>query len=97
MEYRPNRRPTRVLATLAVDDIILEATIVDISRDGARLSLPGWIAPGTAVYLRVGSSSVPALIHWMDKGHAGLRFYDRLDGDTLMALETAEDPFADWR
>ena len=97
MDYRPNRRPTRVGATLVVDDLILQTTVVDISRDGARLNLPGWIAPGTAVYVRVGAASVPALVHWMEDGHAGVRFFDRLDRDTLVALEAADDPLADWR
>ena len=97
MDYRPSRRPTRVGATIVIDDMILQTVVVDISRDGARLSLPGWIAPGTAVYLKVRDASVPALVHWMSDGHAGVRFYDRLDRETLIALETADDPLADWR
>lgn len=97
MDYRPNRRATRAGATLVVEDMILHTTVMDISRDGARLSVPGWIAPGTAVYLRVGAASVPALIHWMRAGHAGVRFYDRLDRETLISLEASDDPLAEWR
>ncbi len=96
-QYRAARRATRVAALLIVDDVILKVTVVDISRDGARVMLPGSVAPGTPVHLQLGVSSTPALVHWTDKGAAGLRFYGRLDGATLAAIEAADDPDANWR
>ncbi len=96
-QYRPARRKTDVAATLVVEDVLLRVRVLDISRDGAKLALPGWVAPGTAVRLCLGSNSTPALVHWVSDGRAGLRFFDRLDGETLTAIERADDPLNDFR
>lgn len=96
-EYRPTRRKTRVSAILAVEDVILQVMVVDISRDGAKLTLPGWVAPGSAVHLTVAAHTTPALIHWVRDGVAGVRFLDRLNGASLSAIEAADDPLKDYR
>ena len=95
--YRAARRKTDVAALLLIEDALLKVRIVDISRDGARVKLPGWVAPGTPVFLQIGADKAPALVHWMDGDAAGLRFVERLDAGTLTALETFADPDAGWR
>ena len=97
MQYRPSRRETRIRARMAVDDIILEATLLDISRDGARIEAPEHLLPGTAVSLTIEGADVPALVHWSRKGQAGLRFLDRLDVATLREVEQAADRLAAFR
>lgn len=95
--YRPERRKTHARALIVLDDALLEARVRDISRDGAKLDVPGWIEAGTAIYFRVGAASLPALVHWMRDGQAGIRFFERLDRETLIALERAADPLAEFR
>ena len=87
--YRPKRHATSVEARLLADGEDLTAVLLDVSRDGAKLSVPYPLLAGTAVRLRVGKSDTKALVHWSRKGQAGLRFIDRLDPATLIALEAA--------
>lgn len=97
MEYRPSRRDTHVKIRMAIDDMILDTLMVDISRDGARLAFPHDLQPGTAVTLRIDGAEVDALVHWSRRGHAGVRFLDRLDPETLRMLEGAADRLAAYR
>ena len=97
MEYRPNRRDTHVKVRMVIDDMILDALMVDISRDGARLAFPGDLAPGTAVTLKIDGAEVDPLIHWSRRGHSGVRFLDRLAPETLSMLESAADRLAGFR
>ncbi len=89
MQYRPNRVQTNLEATLIVEGEATRATIVDISRDGAKLSVPYPILEGTAVRLQLGRKETKALVHWCRDGHAGVRFLDRLDRNTLVMIEAA--------
>ena len=87
MNYRPNRQQTKLEATLLVDGEAMQATIIDISRDGAKLNVPFPILAGTAVRLQLAAKEIKALVHWCRDGHAGLRFLDRLDRDLLVKIE----------
>ena len=87
MRYRPNRQEARYKATLRADGEAIPATVVDISRDGAKLAVPYPILAGTAVQLKLGRTHAKALVHWCRDGHAGVRFLDRLDRNTLLRLE----------
>ena len=89
MQYRPNRVQTNLEATLIVEGEATRATIVDISRDGAKLRVPYPILEGTAVRIHLGRKESKALVHWCHNGHAGVRFLDRLDRNTLMMIEAA--------
>jgi hypothetical protein len=92
--YRAGRHKTRAAARLEADGETLEVVILDVSRDGAKVTVPYPLMPGTAARLSVAGSNVAALVHWSRKGHAGLRFLDRLDIDALIVLEgAADDPF----
>lgn len=91
MRYRPNRRTTRVDAVLDAEGETLATTLLDISRDGARITLPYRLLPGTAVRLRFRNRIAKALVVWFRDGEAGLKFLDRLDRETLVAIETATD------
>lgn len=97
MDYRPNRRETQVTVRLTVDDLLLETSLLDISRDGAKIACPEHLLPGTAVRLWIDGVEVKALVHWSRKGHAGLRFFDRLDSATLLMVEKAGDRLAAFR
>lgn len=86
-DYRPTRRKNRVSVRLFVDGENVAATLLDISRDGAKLDVPYAILPGSAVELRFDNTTVPALIQWALDHRVGLRFLDRLERDVLVALE----------
>ncbi len=85
--YRASRRANYVPGRLLVDGDDLAVMVLNISRDGAKISLRYPIMPGTAVELRVKNQSVPALVQWSGISAAGLRFLDRLDAETLVYLE----------
>ncbi|NNJ67394.1 MAG: PilZ domain-containing protein [Boseongicola sp.] len=89
--YRPTRRQNAVPVFVVVDGDEVAATLVDISRDGAKLRVPYAVLPGTAVELRVSSTVIPALVQWFEERHAGLRFLDRLEREVLLALEGRGD------
>jgi len=93
MKYRPTRQQTNLEATLIADGEAMQATIIDISRDGAKLNVPFPILAGTAVRLHLAAKEIKALVHWCRDGHAGLRFLDRLDRVTLKMIEVS-DPAA---
>ena len=95
--HSPNRRRTRVPATVRADGRDLEAFVLDVSYEGMRLSIREPLAPGTAVTIRTLDVSVRAIIHWSREGHAGAHLLDRLERDVLVALETADDDLADFR
>ena len=89
MKYRPNRQKTRYDVTLSAEGEAIRVTILDISRDGAKISVPYPILVGTAVQLKLGKTTTKALIHWCENNKAGIRFLDRLDRETLLLIEAA--------
>lgn len=95
--HSPNRRKTRVAAAMDVEGRRLRVVIVDVSYQGMKLSVPDNLAPGTAVTVEVFGERVPAIVHWSRARFAGLHLLGRLDRDTLVALETAHDEFAEFR
>ena len=90
-DYRPTRRKNSVPVGLFVDGEVVTATLLDISRDGAKLDVPFAILPGTAVELRIDKSVIPALVQWFKDQRVGLRFLDRLERDLLISLEGRDD------
>lgn len=95
--YSPNRRKTRVDAVMTLEDGYYPVTIRDISYDGMKLAVPVELDAGSAVTLMVLSHRIPAIVHWCRQGFAGLHLLDRLDAETLLALENAEDELAAFR
>lgn len=89
MQYRPSRQATRYDVTLKAEGEVIRATIRNISRDGAKVSVQYPLLAGTAVYLKVGAKTFKALVHWCRDGNAGLRFFDRLDRDTMVKIEAS--------
>ncbi|MGI9390074.1 MAG: PilZ domain-containing protein [Boseongicola sp.] len=92
MQYRPNRVQTKQKVLLFVEGEAIPATIIDISRDGAKLKVPYSILEGTAVRLQLGPKDTKALVHWCHDGRAGVRFLDRLDRNTLTKVEYSDSP-----
>ena len=90
-EYRPTRRKNCVDVRLFVDGEDVAATLLDISRDGAKLAVPYAVLPGSAVALRLDAADVPALVQWSRDQKVGLRFLDRLEREVLAALEGRDD------
>jgi hypothetical protein len=89
MQYRANRTKTDVIALLSAEGEREPVQIVDISRDGAKVTTPYPYQSGTATHLIIDGARLAALIQWSSDGFAGLRFLDRLDRDTLIHIEQA--------
>jgi hypothetical protein len=89
MQYRPNRQKTKLDVTLSAEGEAVRVTILDISRDGAKIAVPYPILVGTAVQLKLGKTTTKALIHWCENNRVGIRFLDRLDRETLLLIEAA--------
>ncbi len=97
MRYRPTRRATSYAATILSEDQVFGSKLLDVSRDGARATIPCALLPGSAVRVRIAESDIPAIVHWCGKGLTGLRFLDRLDAATLRRIESARDEFDGYR
>lgn len=95
--HSPNRRKTRVPATLRLEDGLVEIVIRNVSYKGMGLQVPCTLEPGTPVTIEAVGARIPAIIHWQRGGHAGVHLLDRLDSAVLIALETADDELAAFR
>ena len=89
-DYRPRRVATRFPITLIGDDGAVEVTLRDISIDGARCEVESPMLAGSAVTVRIGPSTLPALVQWTRKGSIGLRFMQRPD-PLLISLIPRDD------
>ena len=95
--HSPNRRKTKVNAVVDVDGKPLRAVIRNVSFKGMNLSLPHNLAPGTAITIEVLNQRIRAIVHWCRSCSAGVHLLERLDGQTLIALENAHDELAEFR
>ena len=95
--FSPNRRKTRVEATIDMDGARVPAFIRDVSFEGMKLDVPIQIEKGTPVTIEVFDQSIPAIVHWCGDGQMGVHLLQRLEGQTLLALENAEDDLAEFR
>ncbi len=85
--HSPNRRKTRVEATIASRGARIPAVITNVSFEGMCLSLPHNLAPGTAITIEALNKRWPAVVHWSRSSEAGVHLLERLEGQTLIALE----------
>lgn len=95
--HSPNRRKTRVEAAVEVDGIRLVGFVVNVSFDGMQLALPHNLQPGSPITIEFLNHRIPAIVHWSKARHAGVHLLERLEGQTLIELESAEDDLADYR
>ncbi len=95
--HSPNRRKTWVPAMMELDGERYEVTIRNISFEGMKLAVPLVIAPGSPITLHVLNHRIPAIVHWYRGGHCGIHLLQRLEGQTLLALENAADELAEFR
>jgi hypothetical protein len=95
--HSPNRRKTRVAALMELDGARYPVTIRDISFHGMKLAVPVTVEPGSPVSIRVLEQEIPAIVHWCRDSHVGIHLLDRLEGQTLLALENAHDELAAFR
>ena len=95
--HSPNRRKTRVEALIELDGRFHRVTIRDVSYEGMKLRVPLAIEPGTPITVHVLDHKIPAIVHWNKGTYAGIHLLDRMDAQTLLALETADDRLAAFR
>ena len=95
--HSPNRRKTNVEAVMLLDDVSHRVIIRDVSFEGMKLSVPIEILVGSPVTIEVLGHSIPAIVHWYKAGHVGVHLLERLESQTLIALESAADDLADFR
>ena len=95
--HSPNRRNTRVEALCHIEGTVERIIIVDVSYQGMKISVPENIPPGTAVTIEVMGERIPAIVHWSKSGFAGLHMLTRMERETLLALESADDDLAAFR
>lgn len=95
--HSPNRRKTHVDAFMELDGATYPVTIRDISFQGMKISVPIVIEPGSPLMLSVLGHDIPAIVHWFRGGYVGVHLLERLDGQTLIAVENAADELAAFR
>ncbi|MDJ0639407.1 MAG: PilZ domain-containing protein [Paracoccaceae bacterium] len=95
--HSPNRRKTSVPAEVDMDGARFKAEIRDISFEGMRLSTPIEIDQGTPIAIQALGHTIPAIVHWYRDGEIGVHLLERLEGQTLIALENADDDLAEFR
>ncbi len=95
--HSPNRRKTRVEAVMDLDGELHPVTIRDVSFEGFKIAVPVPISPGSPLTIHVLGRQIPAIAHWCRRGHAGIHLLERLEGQTLIALENADDALAEFR
>lgn len=95
--HSPNRRRTSVAACVVVDGEVHPAFVVDVSFEGMKLLVPTSLQPGSPIMIEVLRQRIPAIVHWCKDGEAGVHLLERLKGQTLIALENADDDLAEFR
>ena len=85
----PDRRKTHVAAVVTSRGAHLSAVIQDVGFEGMGLSLPHNLAPGTAITIEAMNKHFKAVVCWSRSRCAGVHLLQRLDGQTLLALEGA--------
>ena len=95
--HSPNRRKTRVAAVMTLDETHYPVTIRDVSFQGMKLSTPLSVEPGSPITLHVMGHGIPAIAHWYRNGFVGIHLLQRLEGQTLLAIENAADDHAAFR
>lgn len=95
--FSANRRKTHVDALIDLDGSPVPVVIRDVSYSGMKLSAPVDLETGTALSIRFLDQNVPAIVHWSRMGHIGVHLLQRLDRDTLVALESSDDDLAEYR
>lgn len=95
--HSPNRRKTLVEAVMTLDGTHYPVTIRDVSFQGMKLKTPLPVETGSAITLHVMGNSIPAIAHWCRNGFVGIHLLQRLEGQTLLAIENAADDLAAFR
>ena len=70
---------------------------IQVSYVGMKLAVADDLETGTAVTVQVLGEDIPAIVHWCKDARVGLHLLGRLERDTLVAIETAHDEFAEFR
>ena len=80
-----------------LDGVRYPIVIRDVSFEGFKLAVPVSIVPGSPITIFVLDRHIPAIVHWCRAGYVGVHLLQRLDGQTLIALENADDALAAFR
>lgn len=95
--HSPNRRKTQVEAVVDVDGVMHPAIITNVSFEGMKLATPIRLEPGSPIMIEVLQQRIPAIVHWCKSPQIGVHLLERLEGQTLIALENASDDLAAFR
>lgn len=95
--HSPNRRKTRVEATMILEGARYPVTIRDVSYRGMLLAVPMPVAPGNAITLCLPDQKIPAIVRRADGLYIGVHLLERLEASTLLSLENADDALAAFR
>lgn len=81
------RKPVLLRAALHTLTSSRSATLFDVSRSGARMSLPVPLASGQQLWLTIPPSEIFATVVWVEGDHCGIHFDEPLGDDELAALQ----------
>jgi hypothetical protein len=81
------RKPVLLRAALHTLTASRPVTLFDVSRTGARLSMPVPLASGQPLWLTIPPSEIFATVVWIEGDHCGIHFDDPLDDDELATLQ----------
>lgn len=96
-----NRRRARIVVDIPVTLVTvldsIEATIIDLSREGAQIT-GGTFAPGTKFQIQYMDQTLYALCRWAEVDRMGVRFqFDLVDGPLYDILALAMHGHDDMR
>lgn len=81
---------THVHAKLRYDEALIRVIVLDVSREGMKLSVPNEIEVGTGVVISLLGVDITAVVHWCHSGMVGLQLLKNLDRNTMIALDQTQ-------
>ena len=81
------RCPVRLDASLQALNCSRPVSLLDVSRAGARMSLPEPMYPGQQVWLKVGQAQIFGTVRWLRDKYCGVVFDEPLNSRELALLQ----------
>ena len=82
------RSPVHLDASLQALNTSRSVTLVDVSRDGARMSVPEPLYRGQEVWLKVGDTQFFGSVRWVRHKDCGIVFDEPLNSRELAMLQS---------
>ena len=80
------RSPVRLAASLQALNCSRSVTLLDVSRAGARMSMPEPMYRGQQVWLKVGHEQIFGTVRWLGEKDCGIVFDEPLNSRELALL-----------